>query len=78
LYPPIEKIIEHGFHTDYSWNDINTAIYYVNNNDGHTALDNGEKIKSIKNRLAILSPLVPHSSSTSTQTGRITINFNWF
>lgn len=78
LYPQTTEIIEHGFHTDYSWNDLHTAVYYVNSNDGYTALESGGKIESIKNRLAILGPLVSHSSSTSTQMARVTLNFNWF
>jgi len=78
LYPSTDTIIEHGFHVDYNWDDIHTAVYYVNTNDGYTAIEDGTKIDSIKNRLAILKPLVPHTSSTSTKTKRITINFNWF
>jgi len=67
-----------GLHFDYYWDDIHTAVYYVNTNDGYMALEDRIKIDSIKNRLAILKPLVPHTSSISTKTGRITINFNWF
>lgn len=78
LYPPTDTIVEHGLHVDYNWDDIHTAVYYVNTNDGYTGIEDGTKIDSIKNRLAILKPMVPHTSSTSTKTQRITINFNWF
>jgi len=78
LYPIADKIVEHGFHVDYDWSDIHTAIYYVNSNNGYTALEDGTKIESIKNRLVTLDPLVYHTSSTSTTNARITINFNWF
>lgn len=78
MYPISEKIKEHGFHIDTEWDDVKTAIYYVNDNDGYTKLTDGTKIKSVKNKLVTLSPLVSHTSSTSTNGPRVTLNFNWF
>ena len=78
LYLATPTIIEHGFHVDSPWSDMHTAVYYVNNNNGYTALSDSTKIESVKNRLLILNPLVPHTSSTSTDNLRVTISFNWF
>lgn len=78
LYPCSNEIKEHGFHVDTKWNDVKTAVYYVNDNNGYTALANGTKIESVKNRIVKLEPLVSHTSSTSTTSARLTINFNWF
>ena len=54
------------------------AVYYVNDNNGYTALADGKKIESVKNRIVELAPLVSHTSSTSTTGVRVTVNFNWF
>lgn len=78
LYPNAHTITEHGLHVDYDWEDIHTAVYYVNSNNGYTALADGTKIQSLKNRLATLDPLVQHTSSTSTNAPRLVININWF
>ena len=78
LYLVADKVVEHGFHVDYNWDDIKTAVYYVNSNDGYTKMEDGTKIQSVKNRLATLNPLVSHTSSTCTTGVRITLNFNWF
>lgn len=78
LYPTTTTVTEHGFHVDYDWKDVYTAVYYVNNNNGYTALSDGTKIESVKNRLTILDPLVYHTSSTSTNGPRLVININWF
>jgi len=78
LYLPTPTIIEHGLHVDFDWDDIFTAVYYVNSNNGYTKLSDNTKIESVQNTLAVLDPLVPHTSSTSTDNARVTINFNWF
>lgn len=78
LYPLTNVVVEQGFHVDCDWDDNYTAVYYVNDNDGYTKLSDDTEIKSIKNRLAILNPLTPHTGSTSTDKPRLTININWF
>ena len=78
MYPVSEKIKEHGLHTDTEWDDVKMAVYYVNDNNGYTALADGKKIESVKNRIVELAPLVSHTSSTSTTGVRVTVNFNWF
>ena len=44
----------------------NTALIYMNTNDGFTEFEDGERIDSIKNRLLLFDGSVPHSSSTPT------------
>jgi hypothetical protein len=78
MYPVSEKIKEHGLHIDTEWDDVKMAVYYVNDNNGYTALADGTKIESVKNRIVELPSLVSHTSSTSTTGVRVTVNFNWF
>ena len=44
----------------------NTALIYMNTNDGFTEFETGERVDSIKNRLLLFDGSVPHSSSTPT------------
>ena len=46
----------------------NTALIYMNTNDGFTEFETGERVESIKNRLLLFDGSVPHSSSTPTNT----------
>ena len=72
-----KKIIEHAFHTDFYNN--RTAIYYVNTNDGYTKFTDGQKIKSVENRLIDFDSNLSHSGSTCTdQKCRIVININYY
>lgn len=78
LYPRTEKIDVHQPHTDYNFHH-KAALYMVNDNDGFTTMENGDKIESIANRMVFFNPQTLHSSSTCTNKKyRITINFNYF
>jgi hypothetical protein len=71
-----EKIIQHGFHIDYS--QCTTAIFYVNSNNGKTFFQNGDSIDSLENRLVIFDSGQLHSGSTCTDENvRCVINFNY-
>ena len=80
-----ETIIEREFHQDRAVNcnpDIdpyNIAILYLNTNDGYTRFEDGRRVESVENRVAIFSPKLKHSSTTCTdKKRRIVINFNYF
>ena len=73
------KIIQHGFHTDNTFNEATTAIYYVNSNNGYTEFEDGTKVESVANRLVTFPSSVKHSGTTCTNSPtRIVINFNYF
>ncbi len=72
-------IIEHGFHTDFDNDDSHTAVYYVNTNDGYTLFENGTKVESVENRIAIFKVNESHTGTSCTNAScRIVINFNYF
>jgi hypothetical protein len=68
------------FHTDYPFK-CNTAIFYMNTNNGATILDENEKIKieSVENRMIIFDSQIKHCSLVQSNTKRrIVININYF
>jgi hypothetical protein len=76
------KIIEHGMHIDQSGNKIpksKTAIFYCNNNNGYTKFENGDKVKSVENRIVVFNNSLYHSGSSCTDEKiRVVININYF
>ena len=60
-------------------NDLQTAIYYVNTCNGYTEFEDGTKVESVANRLALFSGKLSHRGVRQTDTkSRCVINFNWF
>jgi len=69
-------VTEHAYHTDFR--DCETAIFYINSNNGYTKFKNGKIIKSEKNKLIQFNSNIEHGGSTCTDTNtRIVINFNF-
>ena len=78
LNPRHHKIIKHGFHTDVDY-ECNTAIFYLNTNNGYTEFEDGNKVPSVANRMIIFPSTVRHSGTTCTDAKRrVLINFNYF
>ena len=76
LYPRREKQKPDPFHVDYNFNH-KVCIFYVNTNNGFTLFENGEKVKSVANRLMIFDGLEKHCSVVQTDaTARYIININ--
>ena len=75
-----EKIIKHGFHTDYTEvNNSFTSILYLNTNNGYTEFENGTKVESIKNRVVTFPISYRHTGTTCTDKPfRSVINFNYY
>ena len=72
------KIIEHGLHIDFQHPEMETAIYYVNTNNGYTMFENGTKVESVANRLVVFPTEMFHSGTTCTdEPRRVVINFNY-
>jgi len=84
LLSKTNKIIEHGFHEDITYNDknliANTAVYYLNTNNGYTKFkDKDIIVDSVENRMLIFKSNLKHCGTTCTDSDfRAVINFNWF
>jgi hypothetical protein len=73
-----EKRFIHGAHKDYPFKHKG-FLFYVNDNNGSTILEDGTEIESKANRVLIFEPYKSHQSTNcSDKQGRININFNYF
>jgi hypothetical protein len=79
--PRTETHIVHGYHSDIEHfhkeleDQVTTSILYLNTNDGYTYFEDGQKVKSVANRLVTFPVATRHSSSTCTDADeRILIN----
>lgn len=71
--------VEHGMHTDfYNEPRVTTAVFYINTNNGYTLFENGEKVFSRANRIAIFPSNMVHTGSACTDEKiRVVINLNY-
>jgi hypothetical protein len=77
LLTKTDKIIKHGLHADQAYK-CNTAIFYLNTNNGFTEFEDGTKILSEENKLVIFDNFLKHTGTTCTDKNeRIVINFNY-
>ena len=77
LNPPSENIVESAYHKDQNFK-CKAAIYYINNNDGYTIINN-KKIESKANRIVLFNANQEHLGTNSTNcNNRMVINFNYF
>ena len=69
-------------HTDFPFKNVMTAIYYINSNNGGTRIKQKKDkiVKSIENRMVIVSVDTPHTviRHTNSKVGRFVINFNYY
>jgi len=79
MFPNTETLKEHGMHIDYDF-PHKGALFSINTCDGYTKLgEDGTKIDSVANRMLLFDASKPHTSTTTTdQTVRMNINFNYF
>ena len=65
------------YHTDY--NDMKTATFYINTNNGYTEFENGVRVSSVANRVCIFDSNLKHRgvSHTEGDQQRIVVNFNY-
>lgn len=78
MFPNTETLKEHGMHIDYDF-PHKAALFSINTCDGYTKLEDGTKIDSVANRMLLFDASNPHTSTTTTdQTVRMNINFNYF
>ena len=66
-----------AFHNDYD--DIKTAVFYINTNNGYTEFENGVRVNSVANRICIFDSNLKHRGTTHTEPDhqRIVVNFNY-
>jgi hypothetical protein len=65
-------------HTDVDF-DCNTAVFYLNKNNGKTVFKNGKEVESIENRIVIFPSNLEHTGTTHTDTSyRMVLNLNYF
>lgn len=77
LYIRREKIVHHKDHVDTKF-PHKGAIFYLNDNDGFTVLEDGTEIESRANRVLLFDPSKPHHSTSCTNDKRrVNININY-
>ena len=76
---------QNNFHVDLldpdlkPYDDMLTAIYYVNSNDGVTVFEDDKKVESVANRMVVFPSKTKHTGTTCTNAKRrVVINFNFF
>ena len=76
-FPNQGKLIEHGMHRDYPFPSVG-CVFSLNTCNGYTRIGDDVKIDSVANRAIIFDPNIDHSrSSTTNETRRVNINFNY-
>jgi hypothetical protein len=69
--------VEGGFHTDTGL-EHNTAIFYLNTNNGYTKFEDGTVVDSVANRLVVFDSRLLHSGFSQTdKNARCVINLNY-
>lgn len=82
LLPRTENRIIFNFHNDIKEKETDypgqTAIFYVNTNDGYTEFEDGTRVESVANKIVIFDSKLKHRGTTCTnQKTRVVINLNY-
>ena len=78
LFTIRDKPIEYGWHVDTDIDNFKTLLYYINTNNGGTAFETGEFVKSEQNTAVVVDGNIPHQSVGQTDTNvRLLININY-
>jgi hypothetical protein len=79
LLTKTNEIIEHGFHVDDLSNEMKTAIFYCNTNNGYTKFKNNTIVNSEENKLIKFNTNKYHTGSSCTDEDiRVVINLNYY
>ena len=72
--PTIEPAM---YHSDYD--DMKTATFYINTNNGYTEFESGVRVSSVANRVCIFDSNLKHRGTSHTEGDhqRIVVNFNY-
>jgi len=65
------------YHSDYD--DMKTAVFYLNTNNGYTEFESDVRVSSVANRVCIFNSNLKHRGTTHTEGDqqRIVVNFNY-
>jgi hypothetical protein len=76
----ISPIVRPGiFHRDYLNDSVITSLFYLQNTNGGTLFENGDRVDCVENRLITFSGPLEHAPEYSSDTKtRCVINFNYF
>ena len=82
LLPHASKIFakggDTGWHQDNPFVGSTTSIFYVNTNNGFTEFEDGTKVNSVANRIAIFPADMMHRGTSCTDSPvRIVVNLNY-
>ena len=67
-----------AFHTDFKDEKITTAVFYMDTNNGVTEIQDGDRIKCVRNRLLMFPATTLHRAIGQTDTiKRVVLNFNF-
>ena len=79
LQAKTSTIEKNDLHTDHSFPNALTAIYYVNANNGYTYFEDDQTIESKSNRIVIFPSDKKHSGTTCTdEKFRCVLNINYY
>lgn len=80
LFLKKDNHIELGLHKDIEDDTfLKTLILYLEDSNGYTEFENGEKINSVKNRALLFDAHIPHQTVTQTDTMfRTNVNINFY
>lgn len=69
--------VEYGLHVDTRHRQALTAIFYLNDNNGYTIFEDGTRIASVANRLAVFDAHLRHTGASCTDSAyRLVLNLN--
>ena len=73
------EIYQYMFHRDVDDIKCTTAVFYINNNDGYTIFENGDRVESVANRMLLFDSDKRHAGTTCTNAKRrVVLNLNFF
>jgi hypothetical protein len=79
LTPCSQQIEQFPMHRDFENFQGQTAIFYLNTNNGYTVFKDGTRVDSVANRCVIFDSQLEHTGTTCTdQRVRSVINFNYY
>lgn len=71
------QIHDDAWHNDFD--NMTTAIYYLNTNNGFTKFENGDRVDSVANRIVIFNSNLKHTGTSCTDAyARVLLNINYF
>lgn len=76
----VSTVVRSGvFHCDYDNDNVTTSLFYLQNTNGGTLFENGDRVDCVENRLITFRGQLKHAPEYNSDTKtRCVINFNYF